>query len=98
MHEFDKTSTGKKKHILYKFTNKSLLLQHDNRVKFLLNLMLRYDDQVYVDKLLYFHVKDQEPKINHENFWKTKMKFFVLQRHIFLMHQIIYFDKVFLQF
>ncbi len=39
-----------------------LLQQHDNLVKYPLNMMLLYDDQVYVDKLLYFHVKDQEPK------------------------------------
>ncbi len=44
--------------------DKFLLQQHDNRVKFLLNLMLLFDDQVYVDKLLYFHVKDQEPNRN----------------------------------
>jgi hypothetical protein len=60
--------------------------------------MLMYDDQVYVDKLLYFHVKDQEPKYNYNILKKKKVKTVSLQQHIFSMNQIIYFDEVFLRF
>jgi hypothetical protein len=52
----------KERELLLIHIKEYLLQQHDNLVKYPLNLMLLYDDQVYVDKLLYFHVKDQEPK------------------------------------
>jgi hypothetical protein len=65
MHELDKTSKENKTNHISLYQKKNYLLQqHDNQVKYPLNLMLMYDDRVYVDKVLYFHVEDQEPKNN----------------------------------
>ncbi len=78
MHEFDRTSTDeikKKERVNFIQIKECLLQQHDNQVKYPLNLMLLYDDQVYVDKLLYFHVKDQEPKRINQFYLNKKMKF-----------------------
>ena len=44
----------------YKSSN--LPPQHDNQVTFLSNWMWQYDDLIFVDRPLYFHVTDQVPK------------------------------------
>ncbi len=60
--------------------------------------MLLYDDQVYVDKLLCFHVKDPTPRKSQSYFSTNRICPPPLQQHIFSMDQIIDFDEVSLQF
>jgi hypothetical protein len=87
MHEFDRTSADEikkeRERVNFIQIKECLLQQHDNQVKYPLNLMLLYDDQVYVDKLLYFHVKDQEPKRINQLYLNKKMKFFVTATYFF---------------